>query len=126
MLINSTVGLSSLFHGTPVKTLGRAVYDLPGLTVQRPLDELWSSPDAVDAEAFEAYRTNLILRNQINANLYRRISAEDPAGIVWSERLRAEHSFDGARPDGAELGKLTVIEGGAAADGRRGKGIKAA
>ena len=126
VLINSTVGLSSLFHGTPVKTLGRAVYDMPGLTVQRPLDELWSSPDAVDAEAFETYRTNLILRNQINANLYRRIADEDPAGIVWPEWLLAEHSFVEGRPERTEAGRLTVIEGGAAANVRRGTGSKAA
>jgi len=34
VLINSTVGMSSLFHGTPVKTLGDAIYDIPGLTEQ--------------------------------------------------------------------------------------------
>jgi len=39
VLVNSTVGVSSLFHGTPVKVMGRAVYDLDGLTFQRSLDE---------------------------------------------------------------------------------------
>ena len=126
VLINSTVGLSSLFHGTPVKTLGRAVYDLPGLTVQGPLDAFWTVRERVDARTFETYRANLVLRNQINANLYRRISPESPSGVVWSTRLLAEHSFDAARPDAAELGRLTVIEGGAAANARRGRGSRAA
>src|SRR5262249_29321674 len=29
--INSTVGLQSLFHGTPVITLGESVYNVPGI-----------------------------------------------------------------------------------------------
>jgi capsular polysaccharide export protein len=32
--INSTVGLSALAQGRATKTLGRAFYDLPGLTHQ--------------------------------------------------------------------------------------------
>lgn len=126
VLINSTVGLSSLFHGTPVKTLGRAVYDLPGLTVQRPLDELWSTDEKVDESAFEAYRANLILRNQINGNLYRRIAPDDPAGFVWPERLLAEHRWIEGRPDLADAPRLTLIEGGVAANGRVGRGSEAA
>ena len=127
VLINSTVGLSSLFHGTPVKTLGRAVYDLPGLTAQCSLDDFWSAGERVDAEVFETYRSNLVLRNQINANLYRRIADDDPAGIVWSARLLAEHGFVPTRPEPVGTGRLTVIEGGAAANSRRGgKGSRAA
>ena len=126
VLINSTVGLSSLFHGTPVKTLGRAVYDLPGLTAQCPLDEFWSVEGRVDQQAFEVYRANLVVRNQINGNLYRRISENDPAGIVWSARLLAEHSHAPERPDAAAPGRLTVIEGGAASNSGRKKGPKAA
>ena len=126
VLINSTVGLSSLFHNTPVKTLGRAVYDLPGLTVQRALDEFWSAEERVDTAAFETYRANLVARNQINGNLYRRISTDDPAGIVWSARLLAEHSHEQGRPDVAELGRLTLVEGGQGSGSRRRKGPKAA
>ena len=129
VLINSTVGLSSLFHGTPVKTLGRAVYDLPGLTAQCDLDEFWSGRERVDSDAFETYRANLVLRNQMNANLYRRIASDDPAGIVWSARLLAEHGFAADRlegPERARSGRLTVIEGGAAANARRDRGSRAA
>src|SRR5690606_35797780 len=34
VVLNSTTGVSSLHHGTPVKVLGEAVYDIPGLTFQ--------------------------------------------------------------------------------------------
>ena len=39
--INSTSGLSALYHGTPVKCLGKCLYDLPGLTHQGALDDFW-------------------------------------------------------------------------------------
>ena len=106
VLINSTVGISSLFHGAPVKTLGRAIYDLPGLTSQLPLNAFWGGVEPVDAEAFATFRTNLVLRNQLNGNLYRRIRGADEAGIVWSEALLREHSW---REEPVEL---TVIRGG--------------
>ena len=56
VLINSTVGLSSLFHGTPVRTLGKAIYDMPGLTAQCSLDEFWSGEEGVDEANFRAFR----------------------------------------------------------------------
>ncbi len=39
VVINSTVGLSSLHHRTPVYVLGDAVYDVPGLVAGGSLDE---------------------------------------------------------------------------------------
>ena len=44
ILINSTVGMSSLFHGTPVKTLGTAIYDLPGVTINSRLMSFGLNP----------------------------------------------------------------------------------
>lgn len=39
--INSTSGLSALYHGAPVKCLGKCLYDLPGLTHQGALNQFW-------------------------------------------------------------------------------------
>ncbi|MEM1278367.1 MAG: capsular biosynthesis protein, partial [Pseudomonadota bacterium] len=39
--INSTTGLSALRAGCPVKSLGKAIYDLPGLTHRGSLDSFW-------------------------------------------------------------------------------------
>ncbi len=42
--INSTVGISSLFHGIPTITLGDAIYDINGLTCKdMPLDDYWTN-----------------------------------------------------------------------------------
>src|SRR5205823_7889479 len=42
--VNSTVGTTALGSGVPVKVLGNAVFDIPGLTSQQPLDEFWNQP----------------------------------------------------------------------------------
>ncbi len=103
VLINSTVGLSSLFHGAPVKTLGKAIYDVPGLTAQESLDEFWSCKRVVDSDLFKSFRSFLINRNQLNGNLYRRISGEGETGIVWPGNLLETHSW-------TEQDETTLVE----------------
>lgn len=53
--INSTSGTLALSAGKPVKVLGKAVYDLPDITDQQPLDDFWTSPTAPDPSAWEAF-----------------------------------------------------------------------
>ena len=64
--INSTSGLTALEHARPTVVLGKAIYDIPGLTHQRGLDVFWTSSDAPDAELFEAFRGLEMARTQIN------------------------------------------------------------
>jgi len=94
VLINSTVGMSSLFHGTPVKTLGKAIYDQPGLTYARGLDSFWRGSGNVDADTYERFRHYLITHNQINGSLYKPLpQTADYAGLVWSTRLIENHVY---------------------------------
>ncbi len=82
--VNSTVGLASLFHGTPVKVMGTAVYDLPGLTHQGSLAEFLRDSGTPDSELYEAFRRYLLATNQANGNFYRRTpGASGPTGIHW-------------------------------------------
>lgn len=113
VLINSTVGMSSLFHGTPVKTLGDAIYDIPGLTEQGELDDFWHCEKRVDKDLFQAFRAYLVQRNQLNGNLYRRISDHGSTGIVWSDNLSSAHTWHQDKVEAVRVPKLTVIEGGA-------------
>jgi capsule polysaccharide modification protein KpsS len=92
VLINSTVGFSSLFHGTPVKTLGKAIYDIPGLTIQGPLSDFWKTERVVDNALFKNFRSFLIRKNQLNGNLYRRVAKDGESGVVWSDELLSVHS----------------------------------
>ncbi len=54
--VNSTVGTLALACGLPVIALGKAVYDIAGLTFQGELDEFWNTPTAPDADLFDAFR----------------------------------------------------------------------
>ncbi|HEB97137.1 MAG TPA: capsular biosynthesis protein [Sedimenticola thiotaurini] len=53
--INSTVGVWTLLAGRPLKTLGDAVYDVPGLTFQGGLDPFWTEAAAPDAGLRDAF-----------------------------------------------------------------------
>ena len=55
VVINSTVGLTALTLGAPVKALGTAIYDLESLTFQGDLDAFWgeaAKPDAARLDLF--------------------------------------------------------------------------
>ncbi len=77
VVINSTVGLSSLIHGVPVKALGRAIYDLPGLTSAQSLDAFWRAPRPVDRHLANAFCAVLKHRTQLNASTSSQLSTWD-------------------------------------------------
>lgn len=68
--LNSTSGISALIHNMPVKVLGRANYDIPGITFQGCLAEFWERPTPPDPKLFHAYRMYHINITQINGNFY--------------------------------------------------------
>lgn len=69
--INSTVGFSSLFHETPTKTLGKAVYNIEGLTCKNmSLDEFWNDCKKPDRELFLKFRNYVISTTQLNGGFY--------------------------------------------------------
>lgn len=81
IVINSTLGLSSLNHGTPVKCLGRAIYDIPGLTFQGSLEEFFRAPGDVDRELYKRFRQWLLEQNQLNGSVWSRLH-DDPARLL--------------------------------------------
>lgn len=72
--INSTCGLSALIHNMPVKVLGRAHYDIPGMTDQGKLADFWHHPTPPDAKLFHAYRMYHMNVTQIHGNFYTQVS----------------------------------------------------
>lgn len=111
VLINSTVGMSSLFHGTPVKTLGKAIYDLPGLTTQRSLESFWGRTGAVNRSLFVAFRQYLIESNQLNGSFSARLDKLSATGLQWSETLSEEHRYVADRIDPVDQPTLRVVGG---------------
>lgn len=63
--INSTTGLQSVYHKKPTKVMGRAIYDIPKLTDQKPLDDFWQQPKGPDNEFYLRFREYLIEQTQI-------------------------------------------------------------
>lgn len=60
--VNSTSGTLSLAAGRAVKVLGDAVYDIPGVTDQQPLDGFWLNPAAPDPTIYDAFHRVLANR----------------------------------------------------------------
>ncbi len=68
--VNSTTGTLALAAGVPVKVLGRAVYDVPGLTATLPLGEFWAVPGVVDAQSYAALRRLLVHRSLVHGGFH--------------------------------------------------------
>lgn len=99
--VNSTGGMAALERGLPTMVLGKAIYDMPGLTHQSGLDQLWVAPQAPDRRLFAAYRAALMARTQINGAFVTRAGI-DLAVRGASERLLAREASPArfqARPE---------------------------
>ncbi|EOV9569927.1 capsule biosynthesis protein [Cronobacter turicensis] len=81
--INSTVGLSALIHNKPLKVMGNAFYDIPGMTYPETLDKFWADKFIMEQELFKKFRSYLIKKAQINAVYYCKNSS-------WEEMLSLE------------------------------------
>jgi capsular polysaccharide export protein len=75
--INSTVGLSSILKGIPTITLGRAIYNIEGLTNKNiPLDDFWKYPKMPDSDLAQKFRQYLIETTQLNGHFFGRMPDE--------------------------------------------------
>ncbi|KGQ70972.1 capsule biosynthesis protein [Chelonobacter oris] len=76
--LNSTSGISALLHGMPVMILGRAHYNIPGLTYQGKLEAFWHNPGKPDMDLFSAYRRFHLNKTHINGSFYNRVILRFP------------------------------------------------
>jgi capsular polysaccharide export protein len=60
--VNSTSATLALAAGRPVCVLGDAIYNVPGLTFGRHLDEFWSDPTPPEPGLYGAFRRVLVDR----------------------------------------------------------------
>lgn len=84
--VNSTAAVSALCLEVPVKTLGNAVFDVAGLTCQRPLDDFWHEPTRPDPGFRPLFLRALIGTTQIQGGYYER-NSQDCAITGFVERL---------------------------------------
>lgn len=106
--VNSTSGTLGLEVGSPVIVLGDAVYDVPGVTHQGPLDLFWQAPELPHRPLYQAFKKVLHARclvrgglasesaiHTLLANSVDRLLAEDSAPAL---ALRAGRQEVGSSP----------------------------
>lgn len=72
IVLNSTVGLSSLQHGTPTICIGTSFYSLAGLSYQGDLVSFLKDPGHVDRELIAGFSNYLARHNQLPGSFYKR------------------------------------------------------
>lgn len=70
VILNSTVGLSALEAACPLICLGRAIFDLPGLTFKGGLNAFWQAPERPRKALFSAFLRYLRRESLINGDYY--------------------------------------------------------
>ena len=68
VLINSTVGYQSIYHSVPLKSLGKAPFNIEGLSDQRNLVSFFKNPLPVDKILFNKFYKYILENSQINGN----------------------------------------------------------
>jgi capsule polysaccharide modification protein KpsS len=87
VVINSTIGWSSLHHQTPVLALDEAIYGFMGLNASCSLDEFWRAPPTVDPDAVATATAWLRRHNQANGSVWTRLPSAGRSGILWPEEF---------------------------------------
>lgn len=91
VVANSTLGLTALRMGRPVKTLGAAVYAQPGLTHDGPLDGFWTDAAPPDRAQLAVFLAALAAEIQVKGSFYhgegRRLAAAEMAARLVEGRV---------------------------------------
>ena len=91
--VNSTSATLALAAGTPVCTLGEAIYNVPGLTFDGHLDDFWADPEPPAPGLYEAFRKVLVDRCLVRGGLASE-SAVSTLIQSMTERLCGERLTD--------------------------------
>lgn len=98
--VNSSAGFSALYHGCPLKSLGDAAYNIPGLANIGPLDSFWQNPEKPDEAVYEAMQTALHQTTQYPGGFY----ASDAQDVLISFCLSdISRSMDDSTVDDARM-----------------------
>lgn len=80
--VNSTVGLQALRAHKPVRALGTAIYDVPGLTDQRSLERFFQSPIPPDPQLLDRFIALLATAVHERGNFYAWKGARSGASAI--------------------------------------------
>ncbi len=91
--VNSTGAQQALWRGIPVKALGRAVYDKPGLVSDQDLDTFFARPMPPDPQAYRVFRDYLLQTSQIPGGFYAKRSRAHALRLVADMMLSPEDPY---------------------------------
>ncbi|MFN3276436.1 MAG: capsule biosynthesis protein [Paracoccus sp. (in: a-proteobacteria)] len=91
--VNSTGAQQALWRGIPVKALGRAVYEKPGLVSGQSLDEFFTRPAPPDPQAYRVFRDYLLQTSQIPGGFYAKRSRAHALRLVADMMLAVDDPY---------------------------------
>jgi capsular polysaccharide export protein len=68
--INSTVGISALYHLKPIKAMGKSIYNLDELTFSKSLDDFWKDPLHPNEQLVSNFINYILYYTQIPGSFY--------------------------------------------------------
>ncbi len=95
IVVNSTVGMLSLYMGRPTIAIGKAIYSIPGIVNSHGLSNFWSNPAPPDRELFDAFRKVLIQKTQINGSFYTKKGIQSALPAVCNRLVNGNSSSGG-------------------------------
>lgn len=91
--VNSTSAQQALWRGLPVKAMGRAVFDKPGLVSDQTLADFLHDPQRPQASAYRRYRDFLLESSQVPGGFYAARSRAHALRIVVDMMLADEDPY---------------------------------
>jgi capsular polysaccharide export protein len=94
--VNSSAGLDGLSAGVPTHCLSPAIYDVPGLTFQGPLDRFWTEASPPDPALVADFRKALAASIQVRGTIYSRAGTRAAADAIAERILSGTVGIPGA------------------------------
>jgi len=92
--VNSTAAQQALVRGRPVRALGRAVYDRPGLTSDQDLAAFFAAPRAPSVRLYWLFRRFLIETSQMRGSYYSRVGIRQLIETLPAALLAEQGPYD--------------------------------
>lgn len=86
IVINSTTGLQAIYHNTPVKVIGDAIYNFKGLAFQKPLHQFWKEAHKYkpNRDLYQKFKDYVIKHTQLNGSFYKKLKTKEAiGGLIW-------------------------------------------
>ena len=96
--VNSTSATLALAKSVPVCTIGEAIYDMPGLTHQKHLDDFWADPTPPEPDVYPAFRRVLVDRCLVRGGLASESAVSELIGSLLDRLLNAPGSLRAIAP----------------------------